>query len=230
MTDKHTIYIRNLNEKISISKLKLELKSLFEDSGFKVHTIQAYGNLKLKGQAFVSFNKDVDINSVIDIFNTKMMYGKPMNVKIANSESDVIVKDSVDSVNYQQYLKTQQKARLLKKQKLIQTNNKRKRDDELDKESNEIEDEKLNKKIKTSNKVVPNHILIITGLPKNAVEQDFNEIFTKFSGFLTINLVIVRQLALVEFKNESDAVECVNKLGNTIKIREKDCSINYAKK
>lgn len=232
MSKIHTVYIRNLNEKLSITSLKNQLEQLFENSGYKVENIQAHKNIKLKGQAFVSFDKNVNIYQIIAKFNTKMLCGKPMNVKVANSESDIIVKNSKNLKDYNKYLESERQKRLSKREKVKQ-NKKRKLEDNdygNDNDGKQIEtDKRVNKKSK-HNPEIPNHILIITGLPKDINQEDLTNIFTKFNGFLTINIVQIRQVALIEFQNESNAIECYEELGNEVIVKEKKCTLAYAKK
>lgn len=232
MSKIHTVYIRNLNEKLSISSLKNQLEQLFETSGYKIENIKAHKNLKLKGQAFVSFNKNVDIDQIIDKFNTKMFCGKPMNVKIANSESDCIVENIMNQKDYKKYLENERQKRLSKRQQKKQNKKRKLEGDYHDNDNDRKQTESDTKVIKKNkhNPEIPNHILILTGLSKDIAEEDLTNIFTKFSGFLTINMVQVRQLALIEFQDESNAVDCYQKLGNEITIKEKKCTLAYAKK
>lgn len=227
MPGEHTVYIRNLNEKLSVSSLKKNLSALFNDAGFRVYGIQACKNIRLRGQAFVSFADNVDIHLVVETFNTKVLCGKPMNVRVAKADSDPVVEETLTTEKYKQYLKKQRDARLFRRQqnkeKLI--SKKRKID-----ESENTGAESSSKRIKNQDKPVPNHVLIITGLPKETHQQELVDIFTKFAGFLTVNLVMIRQLALVEFQTEENAVECVNQLGETINIKDQNCNLAFAKK
>ena len=49
-----TLYIQNLNEKIKIPVLKASLRGLFKSYG-EVLDVVAHSNLRMRGQAFVSF-------------------------------------------------------------------------------------------------------------------------------------------------------------------------------
>lgn len=223
MVGQHTVYIRNLNEKLSKTSLKSKLRKLFETSGYRVINVEAHKNIKLKGQAFVSFDANVDITTIIDNFNTKMLCGKPMNVQLANSESDYIIKQTFTPENFKQYLKKQRSNRLLKRQ--------HKAEEKLSKKRKAVEDSsQTTKKAKHDAKPIPNHILILTELPEDTREQDLTDVFAKFSGFLTINLVQIRQLALIEFDFEKNAVECMKQLGDSVEIKKHKCSLAFAKK
>ncbi|KAE9397412.1 hypothetical protein BT96DRAFT_71958 [Gymnopus androsaceus JB14] len=49
-----TLYIQNLNEKIKIDVMKASLRGLFKSYG-EVLDVVAHSNLRMRGQAFVSF-------------------------------------------------------------------------------------------------------------------------------------------------------------------------------
>ncbi len=49
-----TLYIQNLNEKVKVDVLKSSLRALFKSYG-EVLDVVAHHNLRMRGQAFVSF-------------------------------------------------------------------------------------------------------------------------------------------------------------------------------
>ena len=72
-----TLYIQNLNEKIKIPVLKASLRGLFKSYG-EVVDVVAHKNLRMRGQAFVSFtNKDIAGKAMKEV-NRFPLYGKPM--------------------------------------------------------------------------------------------------------------------------------------------------------
>lgn len=72
-----TLYIQNLNEKIKIPVLKASLKGLFKSYG-EVLDVVAHGNLRMRGQAFVSFESaDIAKKALKDV-NRFPLYSKPM--------------------------------------------------------------------------------------------------------------------------------------------------------
>lgn len=229
MSAEHTVYIRNLNEKLTVSSLRKNLTALFNDAGFRVLDVQACKNLKLRGQAFVSFAGTVDVNSVVETFNTKMVCGKPMNVRVAKAESDLAAEKTLTGEKYKQYIQRHREARLLRRQQEKEKAGSKKRGLDGDDDS-PAGGKPASKRTKTQEKAVPNHILIITGLPKDTQEQDLIDLFTRYSRFLTVNLVLVRQLALVEFQTEENAVECVDELGASVSVKGQTCTLAFAKK
>lgn len=221
-----TIYVRNLNEKLSSTAIKQKLTTLFQSSGFRIDDVRTHKNLRLKGQAFVILHDSTSVSDFVEKFNTKMLLGKPMNVQVARRDSDEVMRQSLTYKKFDSYLKKERSSRLLKRKetKLAVANRKRKLDDESTTE------DVSNKRMKETEKPVPNKIILITSLSKATTEQDLQDIFGVFDGFLNVNLVSARNLALVEFQNEENSILCMNKLGEVVKIKDQDCTMVFAKK
>lgn len=72
-----TLYIQNLNEKIKIPVLKASLRGLFKSYG-EVLDVVAHSNLRMRGQAFVSFaDADVAKRALKEVRGFPL-YTKPM--------------------------------------------------------------------------------------------------------------------------------------------------------
>lgn len=72
-----TLYIQNLNEKIKIPVLKSSLRGLFKSYG-EVLDVVAHSNLRMRGQAFVSFeSKEVAAKALKEVKGFPL-YSKPM--------------------------------------------------------------------------------------------------------------------------------------------------------
>ena len=87
-----TVYVNNLNDKVSVNKLKGELESLFRKYG-KIIQITAHKNLKMKGQAFVTFENKTASRAAIQGLQEHELFGKPMHVEYARSNSDNYYRD-----------------------------------------------------------------------------------------------------------------------------------------
>lgn len=223
------MYIRNLNEKIGIVHLKNSLKTLFKDAGFSVVAIQACKNIRLKGQAFVSFGPDVEVQQVLDQLNTKLIFGKPMHMQVARANSDTVVQPTLGADDYANYLKKAQTERLRKRHEGRVTSKKRRQEESADAEGQEGPTQKRARNAKTE--VVPNKLMLLTNLPVDTTQEELIDLFRLYTGFLTVNYVSVRRLALIEFGSEPDAVACYEKLGANPTIKDKsDCVLAFAKK
>ncbi|KAM0746588.1 hypothetical protein T439DRAFT_293813 [Meredithblackwellia eburnea MCA 4105] len=87
------IYINNLNEKIKIDVMKISLKNIFRNYG-KVLGITAHGNVRMRGQAFVTLDSlDQAVKAVKEVQQFPL-YGRPMQLAFAKTRSDVLVKST----------------------------------------------------------------------------------------------------------------------------------------
>ncbi len=72
-----TLYIQNLNEKIKIPVLKASLRGLFKSYG-EVLDVVAHSNLRMRGQAFVSFESPDIAKKALKEVRGFPLYSKPM--------------------------------------------------------------------------------------------------------------------------------------------------------
>lgn len=72
-----TLYIQNLNEKIKIPVLKASLRGLFKSYG-EVLDVVAHSNLRMRGQAFVSFESAEIAKKAAKEVRGFPLYTKPM--------------------------------------------------------------------------------------------------------------------------------------------------------
>lgn len=226
-----TLYVRNLNQKVTTNKLKNGLERLFNSSGFNVLNIQASKNKRLRGQAFVSFRKDVDIKDVMDALNTEMLFDMPIHLQIAKTDSDGVLQQNLTEKEFQNYIKKQRFQRLHNRNKKTTVNENKRQLDESDENSENSQQittiSNKNKRMKET----PNKMMILTLLPNDTTKEMLVDIFSKFKGFLTVNYVSIRHLALIEFQTEQNSIDCRESLGSTLKVGNKtDCLLTFAKK
>lgn len=72
-----TLYIQNLNERIKLPILKASLRSLFKSYG-EVVDVVAHSNLRMRGQAFVSFENAEIAKKALKEVRGFPLYSKPM--------------------------------------------------------------------------------------------------------------------------------------------------------
>jgi RNA recognition motif-containing protein len=83
---KQTLYIRNLNEQIDLEQMKLAIQSLFNPLDVKVKR-----NVRVRGQAFVSF-ASVELAKRAMELNGYLLFEKPIDIQWARQDSDTISK------------------------------------------------------------------------------------------------------------------------------------------
>jgi len=96
-----TLYIQNLNEKIRIDVLKASLRGLFKSYG-EVVDVVAHNNLRMRGQAFVSFESADIAKKALKEVKGFPLYSKPMQISFARTRSDAVVK-RLDAEHYEEH-------------------------------------------------------------------------------------------------------------------------------
>ncbi|GMG20943.1 unnamed protein product [Ambrosiozyma monospora] len=236
-----TLYIRNLNERVSKQQLKSSIIELFNTHNLPIRNISIFKNLQLRGQAFVTLHSHADCVRAIDELTTYVLYDKPMDIYFASLNSDVGVKHILkeqDPQNYEEkydeYLKNKRPIRL---QNRSHYTKKRSLDES---EAGEKKQRVVssgagftnNYSGATVSEEEPNEMLLFTNLPPQTTLDHLNALFDKFNGFLAANLVSPRNLALVEFRSKEESTNCLRELGHSIKLfDDKEVSVlQFAKR
>ncbi|KAG7664112.1 uncharacterized protein J8A68_002366 [[Candida] subhashii] len=184
-----TIYINNLNDKISLTKLKTSLETLFSKYG-TILQITAHKNLKMKGQAFITYESKESSSKAIKELQNYQLFSKPIHISFAKSNSDSYHK-------------------LTNNEPQIEERKRRKEETNL-KRDLEAKTKKGIKRIKLEDwKSLPRHnILLIQNLSQD-YKIDLSDYFGDFDGFINVRLVKVRNLAFIEFDNSELAEKCL---------------------
>lgn len=208
-----TVYINNLNDKVSLVKLKQELQLVFAKYG-DIILITAHKNLKMKGQAFITYN---DINAAEKAVKSEantVLFGKQLRITFAKSNSDAF---------HTLIAKDESPVEARKQAKLERNSKKRSAEPVATK----------TKRAKTVDwsKLPPNKILLLQNLSSNIGSGDVEPLFEPFNGFINIRLLKIRNLAFIEFDTEADSTACLNEIDKSqlSKLGE-NCQLTYAKK
>ncbi|GME85870.1 unnamed protein product [Ambrosiozyma monospora] len=236
-----TLYIRNLNERVSKQQLKSSIIQLFNTHNLPIRNISIFKNLQLRGQAFVTLYSHADCVRAIDELTTHVLYDKPMDIYFANLNSDVGVKHILkeqDPQNYEEkyteYLKNKRPLRLqsrsdhTKKRSFDETATGEKKQRVV---SSDVSITNNYSDI-TMSEEEPNEMLLFTNLPPQTTLDHLNALFEKFNGFLAANLVSPRNLALVEFRSKEESAYCLRQLGHSVKLFEDEAEsiLRFAKR
>eukprot|EP00013_Stygamoeba_regulata_P007858 CAMPEP_0177681020 /NCGR_PEP_ID=MMETSP0447-20121125/30486_1 /TAXON_ID=0 /ORGANISM="Stygamoeba regulata, Strain BSH-02190019" /LENGTH=298 /DNA_ID=CAMNT_0019190395 /DNA_START=42 /DNA_END=940 /DNA_ORIENTATION=- len=87
----HTIYVRNLKEKLKVDELKKALYALFSQFG-PILEVVALKTFKMRGQAFVVFKDIGSATKALRDLQGFMFFGRPLIINYAKSKSDAILK------------------------------------------------------------------------------------------------------------------------------------------
>ena len=211
---KRTIYINNINEKVSINKVRSALGILLQK--FTPISISVAKTLKLKGQAFVTFPSIDNASKAIETLNNQEVFNQRINATFAELNSDT----------------------LLNKDELKQIRRKRQDEYKIKKQSTKTKSSKpattKSKIKKTKQTLPPNRTLLLQNISSSlpVSKESLNEYFQSFAGFEVARYLGVRNLSFVDFENEDFAKACLQSVDEN-DMKEKfgdDIQLSYAKK
>lgn len=204
-----TLYVNNINDKILLRKLRAELNDLFAPYG-KVIQITAHKNLKMKGQAFITFdNIESSINAQKSLDNHNL-YNKPMRVSFARGNSD----------NYHLIVEKDESAVDKRKSEKESASKKR--------ENPQSQPKAIKKrKVKDFKEVPPNKTLLLQNTAESSSQDVLEGHFKSFDGFLRVRVIKARSIAFIDFENEELAGKALRAKASHF---EPASILSYAKK
>ncbi|CCE78087.1 Piso0_000700 [Millerozyma farinosa CBS 7064] len=193
--DIETVYVRNLNDRISLNKLKPALEEKFQAYG-RILQLTAHKNLKMKGQAFITFESSESSKRAVEEAKNIVLFGKPMQVTFAKSNSDNFYLQVEQNEGPVQERK-RHKAELSEKETASNT------------KPTKVASKASTKDFQSWKNIPPNKILLLQNLKNDTTSQELNEYFDAYDGFINLRLVKIRNLCFVEFENESASTKCL---------------------
>lgn len=213
-----TLYVRNLPEKVKKARLKKLLHAAFSPHG-RVVWIVAENSLKLRGQAFVTFEHQSFATAALRKMHATEFMGRQMLVMYSKTLSD-----RAGSAKLGGESELSRKKRASKRKLESENVAKRAKKDAVPSEATvaQIDEVVMQESILTADEpppqivapVVPNRILFVEKLPKK-IEKDgkpisisdvLSDLFGRFSGFVEVRTVPGKDcIAFVEFSNESES-------------------------
>lgn len=206
-----TLYLRNLNEKVSVNKLKHKLQTLFSTYG-KVLQITAHKNLKMKGQAFITFDSAKSAITALNKLQSFVIFDKRVQIQFSKSNSDSHYKlDSQDDGEIPEI--KERKRRKVEREAQVESRKRKLETTSSNSTSLSAAFGATPKKPKLSDwkSLPPNSILLIQNLPETTTVDQLNDKFESLDGYITIRHVKIRHLAFIEFDNEAQATEALSK-------------------
>lgn len=213
MNPNPTVYIRNLNEKVKLDELRGALNKIFSQFG-TVLEVKAEKRLKLKGQAWIIFDKTESAQKAVAEMKDFKFYDKPMVVAFAKVKSDVISKADGTFVH-----RPKRKVEKKSKKKKGDKRSKTKKEPRLTKAepefssgpNSDVKPEYSNSNDHTSapapsaavtqGAAPPNRILFVENLPAQCTELMLSMLFRQHAGFKEARLVPGKSgIAFVEFQ------------------------------
>ncbi|OBZ65192.1 NAD-dependent malic enzyme [Grifola frondosa] len=209
-----TLYIQNLNEKIKIPVLKASLRGLFKSYG-EVLDVVAHDNLRMRGQAFVSFESADVAKRALKEVRGFPLYSKPMQISFARTRSDAVVK-RLDAANYERH-----KAERLEHKKETRYSNPLKRKYRAKRLASEMDGSGAMPVSKRPNVQMPdeylppNKILFLQNLPDSVSKDQLMALFSQYPNLYEVRLIPTKKdIAFVEFMDEASATVAKDALHN----------------
>ncbi|CAE7209064.1 unnamed protein product [Rhizoctonia solani] len=227
-----TLYIQNLNEKVKIEQMKSTLRSLFKGYG-KILDVVAHGNLRMRGQAFVSFeSKEVAAKALKEVKNFPL-YAKPMQISFAKSRSDAVVKE-LDPAHFEQHHSTRVAAKRRKRwDNPHQRKRKAKRAAAADATNSAATATAPRRPVvqMPDEYLPPNKILFLQNLPTDVRQEQLLALFGQYPGLAEVRMIPTKKdIAFVEFVDEATSTVAKEALHNYKLDGENKIKITFARK
>lgn len=197
-----TLYVNNLNERAPLQKLKVALSKVFGRYG-QVLDVTAHKNLKMKGQAFVTYESSTACEKALDLLQNQILYKKPMHIAYAKEASDKakLLRGDAAGVEARKSAKAERS----------------KAEEEAKKKKQTSDAPTLSAfskaQVKQWKLLPPNNVLLLQNLAPEFLEGNaLDEAFKNFSGFQKVRPIVFRHLAFIDFELETTATACLEKM------------------
>lgn len=225
-----TLYIQNLNEKIKISVLKASLRGLFKSYG-EVLDVVAHDNLRMRGQAFVSFTSPEIAKKALKEVRGFPLYSKPMQISFAKTRSDAVVR-RLDAANYEHHKKVRDEHK-----KETRYSNPLKRKFREKRMASDMDGSGAAPAPKRPNVQMPdeylppNKILFLQNLPESVSKDQLMALFSQYPNLHEVRLIPTKKdIAFVEYMDEGSATVAKDALHNYKLDGENKIKITFARK
>jgi len=225
-----TLYIQNLNEKIKVDVLKASLRGLFKSYG-EVLDVVAHSNLRMRGQAFVSFADPQVAKKAMKEVKGFPLYSKPMQISFAKTRSDAVVK-KLDGEHFDEH-----KTKRVEHKKATRYTNPLKRKFKAKRMAAEIDGAAAAPAPKRPNVQMPdeylppNKILFLQNLPESVTKDQLLALFAQYPNLHEVRLIPTKKdIAFVEYIDEGSAGVAKDALHNYKLDGENKIKITFARK
>lgn len=223
-----TLYVRNLPDKLPKQRLRRLLHAKFSAHG-RVVWIVAEKTMKLRGQAFITFDQQTGATAALRALQSGEFMGRAMSIAYARQVTDRANAQSFGG-NDELSRSERDAQRRQRKQCPPTAENQLESDQPMQEEENAV--------------IPPNNILFVENLPTTKqVENEkgelvstqdlLSELFARFSGFVEVRSVPTKHdIAFVEFTTDGEAAIAMSGLDQRPvgSPPGRPMSVNFAKK
>ncbi|KAJ4470852.1 hypothetical protein J3R30DRAFT_1130884 [Lentinula aciculospora] len=229
-TISETLYIQNLNEKIKIDVIKASLRGLFKAYG-EVLNVVAHSNLRMRGQAFVSFADAEVAQKAMKEVKGFPLYSKPMQISFARSRSDAVVK-KLDNEHFDEHKaqRVEHKRKTRYTNPLKQKFKAKRLASEMDGATSAPAPKRPNVQM-PDEYLPPNKILFLQNLPDSVTKEQLLGLFDQYPNLHEVRLIPTKKdIAFVEFTDEASSTVAKDALHNYKLDGENKIKITFARK
>lgn len=238
---KYTLYINNINEKINLDELKINLFHLFSEFG-EILEINSRKTLKMKGQSFITFRSRGSALKAKASLNGYLFFGKKLAITYSKTENDKILLINGELTENEKIKKDLQRKREREKEYQIFYEDFSKNEQKYEKKIGRSDKEEKNKFINNDyDNSIPveearsNNVLLVE--IEGEIEEyiDYSEkvikiIFSKFTGFKSLKFFPDKKISLVEYDNNINSGAAMFALNGYKLTNEAKIKISFAKK
>ncbi|KAG5646594.1 hypothetical protein DXG03_002898 [Asterophora parasitica] len=180
-----TLYINNLNDKVTKEELKTQLYALFTTYG-KIIDIVASKSKSMRGQAFLVFTDLAGATSAMRACEGMVFYDKPLHIDYAKTKSWATLQredpNFVPPTAANASALVSQKRQREDESAEEERNAKREKSEE-DEEEMEIDDEEDSAPTNTNPSSNPSARLLCNNLPQEVTDEVLSVLFQQYQGF-----------------------------------------------
>jgi len=210
--------------------LKSSLRGLFKSYG-EVLDVVAHGNLRMRGQAFVSFESAEIASKAMKEVRGFPLYSKPMQISFARTRSDAVVK-KLDAEHFDEH-----KARRDEHKKATRYTNPLKQKYRAKRMAAEMDGAAAVPAPKRPNVQMPdeylppNKILFLQNLPESVTKDQLMALFSQYANLHEVRLIPMKKdIGFVEYLDEGSATVAKDALHNYKLDGENKIKITFARK
>ncbi|TMW63960.1 hypothetical protein Poli38472_014665 [Pythium oligandrum] len=210
----HTIYLKNLNDKIKLDRMKESLYASFSQHG-KILEIVMSKARRLRGQAWITFDDIPSASNALRAMNGFILFEKPIVIQFGKEKADVIAR----------------------REGTYQPREKRKLEVKEEPGSKKTTGSTANghggarPPPPPPAQMLPNKILFLQELPESCNQDMLAVLFKQYHGFKEVRMVPGKKgLAFVEFGDEAQAAIALQGLYGFKLTPTETLKVSFAKK
>ncbi|KAE9388594.1 RNA-binding domain-containing protein [Gymnopus androsaceus JB14] len=210
--------------------MKASLRGLFKSYG-EVLDVVAHSNLRMRGQAFVSFADAEVAKKAMKEVRGFPLYAKPMQISFARTRSDAVVK-KLDQERFDEH-----KAQRDEHKRKTRYNNPLKQKFKAKRLASEMDGAASAPAPKRPNVQMPdeylppNKILFLQNLPESVTKEQLLSLFNQYPNLHEVRLIPTKKdIAFVEYIDEASSTVAKDALHNYKLDGENKIKITFARK